>query len=62
MLRKPQLLVVALFCSAALLALFFPVENSTALASCGCAISLWLVINAQLYRRYFPDVQLRFTR
>lgn len=28
----------------------------------GTLIVLWLVCNAQLYRRYFPDIQMHFTQ
>ena len=47
---------------AALLAMLVEVNTATALVSFGTMVALWLVVNAQLYRRYFPDVQLRFTR
>ena len=38
------------------------VEQASALVSFGTMVALWLVANAQVYRRYFPDVQLRFTQ
>lgn len=38
------------------------VDASTALVSFGTLVVLWLVCNAQIYRRYFPDTQMRFTR
>ena len=47
---------------AALLALFVEVTSATALVSFGTLVSLWVVCNAQLWRRYWPEVQMRFTR
>lgn len=47
---------------AALLAMFVEVDAATALVSFGTLIVLWLVCNAQMQRRYYPDVQMRFTR
>lgn len=38
------------------------VETATALVSFGTLIALWMVCNAQLFRRYVPDTQLRITR
>ncbi|PSC68357.1 cationic amino acid transporter 1-like [Micractinium conductrix] len=46
----------------ALLAMMVEVDASTALVSFGTLVVLWLVCNAQIYRRYFPDTQMRFTR
>jgi hypothetical protein len=48
--------------AAALLAMLVEVEAATALVSFGTLVALCLVCNCQLYRRYFPGVQLRFTR
>ena len=38
------------------------VELATALVSFGTLVSMWIVCNVQLYRRFYPEVQLRFTR
>lgn len=38
------------------------VDAATAMVSFGTLISLWIVCNAQMVRRYYPVVQLRFTR
>ena len=38
------------------------VQLATALVSFGTLVALWIVCNVQLSRRYFPDIQLRFTR
>ena len=38
------------------------VELATGMVSFGTLVTLWLVVNVQVFRRYFPDVQLRFTR
>ena len=46
----------------ALLALFVEVTAATALVSFGALVALWVVCNAQMWRRYYPDVQMRFTR
>lgn len=35
---------------------------ATALVSFGALVALWVVCNAQMWRRYYPDVQMRFTR
>ena len=48
--------------AAALLALMVEVDAATSLVSFGTLVSLWMVCNAQLYRRYCSDIQLRFTR
>jgi hypothetical protein len=46
----------------AVLALFVEVDAATALVSFGTLVTLWTVCNAQMYRRYYPEVQMRFTR
>jgi len=38
------------------------VQFATGMVSFGTLLALWLVCNAQLYRRYRPGVQMRFTR
>lgn len=38
------------------------VGAATALVSFGTLVALWMVCNAQLFRRYVPDTQLRITR
>ncbi len=38
------------------------VDDASAIVSFGTLVVLWLVCNAQMYRRYSPDVQLRFTQ
>lgn len=38
------------------------VEDATAMVSFGTLVALWLVSNCQLYRRYSPGVQMRFTQ
>ena len=37
-------------------------DTATALVSFGTLVVLWLVCNAQMARRYWPDVQMRFTQ
>ena len=37
-------------------------QSATAMVSFGTLVALWLVCNAQLYRRYWPGVQMRFTQ
>ena len=46
----------------AVLAMLVEVDAATALVSFGTLIVLWMVCNAQMFRRYYPDVQMRFTR
>ncbi|KAI3435769.1 hypothetical protein D9Q98_001827 [Chlorella vulgaris] len=46
----------------ALLAMLVEVDAATSLVSFGTLITLWMVCNAQLFRRYTPEVQMRFTR
>ncbi|KAL4429605.1 hypothetical protein ABPG77_008654 [Micractinium sp. CCAP 211/92] len=45
----------------ALLAFMVEVDAATSMVSFGTLIALWLVCNAQMWRRYFPELQLRFT-
>ena len=42
--------------------MFVEVDSATALVSFGTLVTLWVVCNAQMYRRYSPEVQMRFTR
>jgi hypothetical protein len=42
--------------------MFVEVDSASALVSFGTLVTLWIVCNAQVYRRYFPEVQMRFTR
>jgi hypothetical protein len=44
------------------LAALVQVEPATGMVSIGTLVCLWIVCNAQVYRRYFPEVQMRFTR
>ena len=54
--------VLVLITAAAVLAMLVEVETATALVSFGTLIALWMVCNAQLFRRYVPDTQLSITR
>uniref|UniRef100_A0A1D2A1S4 Uncharacterized protein n=1 Tax=Auxenochlorella protothecoides TaxID=3075 RepID=A0A1D2A1S4_AUXPR len=46
----------------ALIAAFSSGHFLADLVSFGQLLSIWFVVNAQLYRRYYPGVKLRFTR
>lgn len=39
-----------------------PAQMATAMVSFGTLVALWLVCNAQMFRRYWPGVQMRFTQ
>jgi amino acid transporter len=47
---------------AALLAMLVEVDAATSLVAFGTLVTLWMVCNVQLFRRYYPEVQMRFTR
>lgn len=38
------------------------VDAATSLVAFGTLVTLWIVCNVQLFRRYYPEVQMRFTR
>jgi uncharacterized membrane protein YgaE (UPF0421/DUF939 family) len=46
----------------ALLAMLVEVQLSTTLVSFGALVALWITCNVQLFRRYYPGVQMRFNR
>ncbi|KAI7840220.1 hypothetical protein COHA_006002 [Chlorella ohadii] len=46
----------------AALAMTIETEMATAMVSFGTLVALWLVCNAQMFRRYWPGVQMRFTQ
>ncbi|KAL4458381.1 hypothetical protein ABPG75_013246 [Micractinium tetrahymenae] len=46
----------------AIIAMLVETQFSTGMVSFGTLITLWVVCNAQMWRRYIPDLQLRFTR
>ena len=37
-------------------------QMATAMVSFGMLVALWVVCNAQMYRRYWPGTQMRFTQ
>ncbi|KAL4419847.1 hypothetical protein ABPG75_006945 [Micractinium tetrahymenae] len=46
----------------AVIGMVVPTDNATPMVSFGTLLALFLVCNAQLYRRYLPEGQLRATR
>ncbi|KAI7844490.1 hypothetical protein COHA_001949, partial [Chlorella ohadii] len=63
--RRTQTPVLALLVLGVIIAIIsLLVENSAAatMSSFGALVSLWMVCNIQLYRRYWPDAQIRVTR
>jgi hypothetical protein len=47
---------------AACLALLVPLEDLAILVDFSGLFAIWMVCNAHLFRRYYPDTKLRYTK